>query len=58
MCLGRGLLTWHPWRGKGVEHDRQAASRGLMMLDVDEDEDDEDDGVMTKRRHENGQVAV
>lgn len=41
-----------------MEHDRQAASRGLMMLDVDEDEDDEDDGVMTKRRHENGQVAV
>lgn len=58
VCLGRGLLTWHPWRGKGVEHDRQAASRGLMMLDADEDEDDEDDGVMTKRRHENGQVAV
>lgn len=58
MCLGRGLLTWHPWRGKRVEHDRQATSRGLMMLDVDEDEDDEDDGVMTKRRHENGQVAV
>lgn len=41
-----------------MEHDRQAASRGLMMLDADEDEDDEDDGVMTKRRHENGQVAV
>lgn len=40
------------------EHDRQAASRWLTMLEADEDEDDGDDEGKTKRRHENGQVDV
>lgn len=51
---GWNSLPGIPGRGKeGGEHDRQAASRGWMMLDADGD-----DGVMTKRRHKHGQVAV
>lgn len=51
---GRYSLPGDAGRGKEWgEHDKQAASRGWTMLGADGD-----DGMMTKLRHEHGQVAV
>lgn len=52
--VGGYSLPGDAGRGKEWgEHDRQAASRGRTVLDADGD-----DEVMTKLRHEHGQVAV